>query len=758
MPIDDLYADSTTQYLSGSNQVDVPTPRVQPSTSITSIARAAGRGFGQGALQFGGALSDAASGASQIFVDPDTLALNPNAQADADKQINAAIAKQRAGHLFESRAGAAAYDLADTLKPDPTQATATDQIVQGAVSGLTQLVPSTLLFGPVGGAVVGGASIGMARSEDLKREGVDVGTRTAVGAVEGALSGAGAVLPVAGSTLARTAGLVAVGGPGMGIAQGVAEKAILRNANYDHLADQIDPLDPTSLAASTLVAGVFAGAHVASTARAAKSAAAAAEAAPKTAPIDMPITDMSVDARKALRYNSPQLDAYATQAAQAAGVPPEMLLFIKNRGEQSNSNQVSPKGAKGVMQFIPETWAAFGKGDPTDPVNSIDASAAYAKDLLQRYDGDVRAALTEYNGGVAQAEAVHAGGAPTDPETIKYLRKYDRYAATQQINAAKFDATPEQVDAALASHGQNIVDAANIFPETDVAGMAAHQDAFDTAARQMGDGGFPDISDRLPQDVAQSSVLDGFERDVSAAALAPETIADSAPNQFGPVHDNFRGNPQGAIDRLMADKTGDATAALYHPEVGNIDLVYGRPAENGKPGYGLAKIAEKHPEVMSDLQGFLSRLHKDETKSGPNRIRLVDDTGHAVVRLDWEGREKKWLLTAFDERGAGSRTRTDTSAVKPADDTASLGTGSAIVGGTPGEGKATISPVEQNVREAAVDQPDLPVHLDSSDPTQAEHNGTIASALDIIDAEHAATIEDANLFKVAANCFISTEI
>jgi soluble lytic murein transglycosylase-like protein len=644
MPIDDLYADSTNQYLSGSNQVNVPVPQTSPSTSITSIARAVGRGFGQGALQFGGALADTTAGLSQFYVDPDSAAgaaMSPEAQAAQDKQINDALAKQRAGHLFESRAGAAAYDLADTLKPDPTNTTATDQIVQGAVSGLTQILPSALLFGTAGGAVAGGVSIGMSRAEDLKRQGVDVGTRTAVGAVDGALGGAGAVLPVAGSTLARTAALVAVGGPGMGIAQGAAEKAILRNANYDHLADQIDPLDPTNLAASTLVAGVFAGAHVVSTARGAKSTAEAAAAAPKTPPIDVPITDMSVDARKALRYNAPQLDAYATQAAQAAGVPPEMLLFIKNRGEQSNSNQVSPKGAKGVMQFTPDTWAAFGKGDPTDPVNSIDASAAYAKDLLQRYDGDVRAALTEYNGGVKQAQAVHAGGAPTDPETIKYLRKYDRLAATQQINTVKFDATPEQVDAALASHGQNIVDEANILPETDVAGMAAHQDAFDAAARQMNDGGFPQISDRLPDAITGHDSYYAFERAVGDVAFAEDPA------------------------QLRRDSVS-ASAGAANSADASIDIP--RPPGEVSPS------------------------------DSPIRVSGLQQTSEPQV-----------------------------------------------------------SAVEANVREAAVADPTIPVHLDSSDPTVAEHNGTIQSALEVIDNEHAATLDDAKLFSVAANCFIGTE-
>lgn len=910
MPIDDLYAESTNQYVAGSNQVNVPAPQTPPSTGFGSIAKAVGRGVGQGALQFGGALSDTAAGLSQSYVDPDSAAgtaLSPEAQAAQDQRINDALAKQRAGHLFESRVGTAAYDLADTLKPDPTKTTATDQIVQGAVSGLTQLVPSTLLFGPVGGAVAGGASIGMARSEDLKRQGVDVGTRTAVGTVEGALSGAGAVLPVAGSTIARTAGLVAVGGPGLGIAQGVAEKAILRNANYDHLADQIDPLDPTSLAASTLVAGVFAGAHVVATARGAKAATVAesSAAAPKTAPVDVPLTDLPIDTRKALRYNAPQLDAYAAQAAQAAGVPPEMLLFIKNRGEQSNSNQVSPKGAKGVMQFTDPTFAQFGKGDPTDPINSIDAAAAYSKDLLQRYNGDVRAALTEYNGGVKQAEAVHAGGAPTDPETIKYLRKYDQFAATQQINSVKFNAAPDQVDAALVSRGQNIVDDANILPETDVAGMAAHQDAFELASKQMSDGGFPQVSNSIPDDATGRAAYQAFERDVGTAsasdnlaAVQAQYVADTTalrsqvnaemfararseltakaagfdPNtpglmvgKNGSTYVNTRGGAQrfhgssNAIDKLSDDYAlaGDNRniygQGFYTTDAADISHGYMKKGKGGTPTlhnvtHGDVPLFDMEAPVNPDVHAMLEKVMGDvpsenaETGAPLKNLReIFDEYRH---NSKYEGLTRDDVQETFDAirynleqqgyrgyehqggHGTGHDThnvkifwtpesdvaiehgdindfRVDPERVQAAKDLDLLESGqlpekyiglmkaranellkqlqdqretaraqaarpleeapawlddmksSAVEALGPEAPKMT--PVESNVRDAAEQAPETPVHLDVSDVGGHEYNGSLKDALELIDNEHAATVDDANLFKVAANCFIATE-
>ncbi|MCY1196907.1 Transglycosylase SLT domain protein [compost metagenome] len=124
-----------------------------------------------------------------------------------------------------------------------------------------------------------------------------------------------------------------------------------------------------------------------------------------------------------MRYDDPKLNEYAAKVEQENGLPPGLLNAIKNQGEKSNSDQVSPAGAKGIMQFMPETWAQYGKGEITNPYDSIDAAGRYFVDLLKRYNGNVDAAITEYNGGVKQARAVQAGGAPSATETINYLAR-----------------------------------------------------------------------------------------------------------------------------------------------------------------------------------------------------------------------------------------------------------------------------------------------------------------------------------------------
>jgi len=104
----------------------------------------------------------------------------------------------------------------------------------------------------------------------------------------------------------------------------------------------------------------------------------------------------------------------------------------------------------------------------------------------------------------------------------------------------------------------------------------------------------------------------------------------------------------------MQQRTGEAEAALHHPEVGDIDLIWGREGTAEKDyedGFGVAKLIKKHPEVLNDLQGFIAGLKKNEARSGKNRAVLESQDSRAAVRLDWDGKHKKWLMTAYRKDG-----------------------------------------------------------------------------------------------------------
>lgn len=133
----------------------------------------------------------------------------------------------------------------------------------------------------------------------------------------------------------------------------------------------------------------------------------------------------------------------------------------------------------------------------------------------------------------------------------------------------------------------------------------------------------------------------------------PRSSVASGP--FGPIFTEYKHDAQGAIERLVQEKTGEAIAALHHPDIGDIDLVWGKAGSGKSDGYGLAKIVEFHPEVLDNLQDVVAGM-KVKSRS-KNRVMLESDAHMGWVRLTWDGEAKHWLLTAFlkDEYTDGAK-------------------------------------------------------------------------------------------------------
>jgi soluble lytic murein transglycosylase-like protein len=82
---------------------------------------------------------------------------------------------------------------------------------------------------------------------------------------------------------------------------------------------------------------------------------------------------------------------------------------------------MSPKGARGVMQLMPETARSYGVTDAYSPTQSIDAGARHLRTLLRRYEGDLTLATAAYNAG--EGAVTRYGGVPPYRETRAYIAK-----------------------------------------------------------------------------------------------------------------------------------------------------------------------------------------------------------------------------------------------------------------------------------------------------------------------------------------------
>jgi soluble lytic murein transglycosylase-like protein len=117
--------------------------------------------------------------------------------------------------------------------------------------------------------------------------------------------------------------------------------------------------------------------------------------------------------------------AAAVQAASSRNnLNPDLINSMIRVESGFNPHAVSPKGAQGLMQLMPQTAARMGVADPFNPVENIEGGTRYIRELLDRYHLDLVKALAAYNAGPERVEQYH--GVPPYPETIAYVSRVIR--------------------------------------------------------------------------------------------------------------------------------------------------------------------------------------------------------------------------------------------------------------------------------------------------------------------------------------------
>lgn len=155
---------------------------------------------------------------------------------------------------------------------------------------------------------------------------------------------------------------------------------------------------------------------------------------------------------------------------------------------------------------------------------------------------------------------------------------------------------------------------------------------------------------------AEEEVLRSMAEQRDAERGNEQDIKPIGKGFFGNIYDQFKGKANEAIRFLMKQKDGEAIGALHHPQVGDIDLVWGEEGTSHSDGYGLSKIAKYHPDVLANLQEILNDM--SVVNASANRMNLESDTHKAAVRLEWDGEKKTWLLTAFEKEAPASIDKT----------------------------------------------------------------------------------------------------
>lgn len=130
---------------------------------------------------------------------------------------------------------------------------------------------------------------------------------------------------------------------------------------------------------------------------------------------------MSMESRGAVGLNiSGDTNSLIKEAAARYQVDPRLVAAVAQTESGGNQEAVSPVGAVGVMQLMPETAAGLGV-NPYDKRQNIEGGAKYLRQMMDTFGGDVQKAVAAYNAGPQAVKEYN--GIPPYRETQDYVNK-----------------------------------------------------------------------------------------------------------------------------------------------------------------------------------------------------------------------------------------------------------------------------------------------------------------------------------------------
>src|SRR5215831_8806363 len=129
-------------------------------------------------------------------------------------------------------------------------------------------------------------------------------------------------------------------------------------------------------------------------------------------------SDLPAVARPIRPLTGPYADVIKA-AASRHGLDPNLVHALIRAGSNYEPRARSPRGARGLMQLMPETLRTYQVRNAYDPAANVEAGTKYLRTLLDRFP--LAEALAAYNAG---ADAVvKYGGIPPYPETRAYVTR-----------------------------------------------------------------------------------------------------------------------------------------------------------------------------------------------------------------------------------------------------------------------------------------------------------------------------------------------
>lgn len=126
----------------------------------------------------------------------------------------------------------------------------------------------------------------------------------------------------------------------------------------------------------------------------------------------------------AATHNSQPMNEVINAVSSRHHLDPDLINSVIHAESGFNPRAVSPKGAQGLMQLMPQTASRLGVINSFDPGDNLEGGTRYLRELLERYNFDLIKALAAYNAGPQRVEQYH--GVPPYYETQAYVARIIR--------------------------------------------------------------------------------------------------------------------------------------------------------------------------------------------------------------------------------------------------------------------------------------------------------------------------------------------
>lgn len=156
---------------------------------------------------------------------------------------------------------------------------------------------------------------------------------------------------------------------------------------------------------------------------------------------------------QAAKSTALDLNEVVNSASDRYRLDPDLVNSVIKAESGFNVRAVSPKGARGLMQLMPETASQLGVPNAFDPQANVEGGTRYLRELLEHYNFDLVKALAAYNAGPRRVEQY--GGVPPYYETRAYVarivRDFNKKKIAQKGGGITRKKTPEKKHGAKAS-------------------------------------------------------------------------------------------------------------------------------------------------------------------------------------------------------------------------------------------------------------------------------------------------------------------